>query len=124
MSKRRIAAVLGAAAIAGLLAVAPAGAAPKAPQSISVSASVAGQQCQGGDSVLVRLKADATSSIQPVAFRWDFTNNGSLDSPLRKAATITHSYPDEVTITARVVTVNAGREKAADTVRFGTLRCP
>jgi hypothetical protein len=124
MSKKRIAAVLAAAAIAGLLAVAPAGAAPEAPQSISVTASVAGQQCQGGDNVKVSLTADATSTVQPVGYRWDFTNNGSFDTPLIGSPTINHGYPDEVTRTARVVAFNAAGERATDTVTFSTLRCP
>jgi phosphodiesterase/alkaline phosphatase D-like protein len=122
--RKRIAAVLGAASVAGLLAVAPAaGAQPAAPASISVTASVASQQCQGGDNVLVTLSADATSSSQPVQFRWDFTNNGSFDTRASQNNTVTHVYPDEVNVTARVAAQNPDRERVADTVSFTTLRC-
>lgn len=122
--RKRIAAVLGAASVAALLAVAPvAGAQPAAPASISVTATVASQRCQGGDNVAVTFNADATSSSQPVQFRWDFTNNGSFDTRASQDTTVTHVYPDEINVTVRVGAQNADRERVADTVTFATLRC-
>jgi hypothetical protein len=118
---KRIGATLGAATVAGLIAVAPAAAAP---QAISVTASVSGQVCQGGDFAKVTLQATAQSEAQPVVFRWDFTNNGSFDTPATTRDTVIHGYPDEVNVTARVIAVNSAGERATDTVSFATLRCP
>jgi hypothetical protein len=120
--KKRMAATIGATVIAGLLA-APASAAPATPQVISVSAFVSSQDCLGGDFVMVTLSADVESSVQPVGFRWDLTNNGSFDTPLRGNPMVQQVYPDEINVTARVLAVNAARERATDTVSFATLRC-
>ena len=57
MLKKRMAAVLATASMAGLLGVGAAQAAPSAPQSLSVTAQVLDQQCQGGDFVNVTLSA-------------------------------------------------------------------
>lgn len=120
MLKKRIAAVLGAATMAGLLATGPVSATP---QALSVTASVTDQVCQGGDFVRVTLTAFAQSSSQPVRYRWDFTNNGSFDTGIRTNPTVSNLYPDEVTVTARVGAGNPEGDRAQDTVTFGTLRC-
>ena len=93
------------------------------PEALSITAVVADQQCQGGDNVRVTLSATGTSDSRPVKFRWDFTNDGSLDTPVLKSPKIVHTYPDEVTVTARLVARNAAGDMAEDTVTFVTLRC-
>ena len=47
---------------------------------IAVTAFVENQVCMGGDFVQVTFSATSRSTVQPVGFRWDFTNNGSFDT--------------------------------------------
>jgi PKD domain-containing protein len=131
MVKKRFAAVLATAAVAGMLGVGAAqtagasparSASPKVPQALSVTAQVIDQQCQGGDFVNVTLDATAQST-SPVRFAWDFTNNGSFDTGRLRNPMVTHLYPDEVNVTARVGAGNAEGNRVADTVSFSTLRC-
>ena len=123
MLKKRVAAVLAATAVAGLFAIGSAQAGPKTPQALSVTAAVVDQQCRGGDFVRVTLTATAASTSQPVRYRWDFTNNGSFDTPVLANPTVSRLYPDEVNVTARVGAGNAEGDRATDTVTFSTLRC-
>jgi uncharacterized protein (DUF58 family) len=123
MLKKRMAAVLAAVTVVGLLAVGSAQAAPKTPQSLSVTGFVVDQQCRGGDFVRVTLSATAQSSSQPVQYAWDFTNNGSFDTGVLTNPTVSRLYPDEVNVTARVGARNPEGNRAVDTVTFSTLRC-
>ena len=107
--------------VAGLGLMLSALAAPAA-QALTVNAFVVRQVCLNGDFVRVTLSA----TVQPAGaakYRWDFTNNGTFDTALRSSPTVTHTYPDERRITARVRAVNAQGMVAIDTVTFTTRRC-
>ena len=123
MLKKRVATVLATASFAGLLGVGAAQAAPSSPQSLSVTAVVVDQQCQGGDFVNVTLGATVQTSSQ-AAFKWDFTNNGTFDTRALSNPQVTHRYPDEVNVTARIGARNLEGNSAQDTISFSTLRCP
>ena len=88
----------------------------------TLTAVVQGQQCQGGDSVNVRLTATLNPPQQNVQFQWDFNNDGIFDTPLSPNPTVNHLYPDEVNVTA-VVRAVKGNRSATDAVTFSTLRC-
>ncbi len=88
----------------------------------TVTASVTNQQCQGGDNVIVTLTATVSPPQANVRYTWDFNNDGIFDTAPSTNPTVTTTYPDEVTRTARV-RVTKGRRSAEDTVTFGTLRC-
>ncbi len=90
---------------------------------LTVTAFVENQTCLGGDFVQVTLSASATSDFQPVGFRWDFTNNGSFDTPRSTEASVTQVYPDETNVTAKVGAVNKNSERASDLITFSTLEC-
>ena len=96
-------------------------AAPAA-QALTVTAFVVKQTCLNGDVVQVTLSA-TVSPAQPAKYRWDFTNNGTLDTALNSSPRVTHNYPDERRFTARVRAVNAKGVVANDTVTFTTRRC-
>ena len=89
---------------------------------VTLTAVVQDQQCQGGDFVNVTLSATLNPPQQNVQFQWDFNNDGIFDTPLSPNPTVTHLYPDEVNVTA-VVRVVKGRRSATDPVTFSTLRC-
>lgn len=93
-----------------------------APSAVTLTASVVDQQCQGGDFVNVTLTAMLSRNVQGVSYTWDFENDGVFDTAPSTNPTVSHSYPDEVSVTARV-RVTKGRRSAEDTVTFGTLRC-
>ena len=108
-------------AAAGFAVVLGIMAAPGA-QALTVNAFVVRQVCINGDVVAVTLSA----TVQPrvvVTYRWDFTNNGTLDTAASRNPTVTHRYPDERRITARVVATTANGVRAVDTVTFTTRRC-
>jgi uncharacterized protein (DUF58 family) len=91
-------------------------------QALTVNAFVVSQTCINGDVVAVKLSA----TVQPnvfVRYRWDFTNNGTLDTTASTNPTVTHRYPDETRITARVVAITPNGTRASDTVTFTTRRC-
>ena len=96
-------------------------AAPAA-NALTVTAFVVKQVCLNGDTVQVTLSA-TVSPAQPARYRWDFTNNGSFDTALNSNPKVTHNYPDERRITARVRMVNAQGMVRFDTVTFITRRC-
>ena len=96
-------------------------AAPAA-QALTVNAFVVKQTCLNGDFVQVTLSATVQPN-QPAKYRWDFTNNGTFDTTASSNPTVTHRYPDEKRITARVRAVNANGVAAIDTVTFTTKRC-
>jgi uncharacterized protein (DUF58 family) len=108
-------------AAAGFAVVLGIMAAPGA-QALTVNAFVVRQVCINGDVVAVTLSA----TVQPnvfVRYRWDFTNNGTLDTTASTSPTVTHRYPDERRITARVVAIRPNGVRASDTVTFTTRRC-
>jgi uncharacterized protein (DUF58 family) len=107
--------------VAGLGLMLSALAAPAA-QALTVTAFVVKQSCVNGDVVAVTLSATVQPNVQ-VKYRWDFTNNGTLDTIASTNPTVTHRYPDETRITARVVAIRLNGTKASDTVTFTTRRC-
>jgi hypothetical protein len=109
----------------GLLALAagPSSARTSTPSTLVLTASVANQQCQGGDFVRVTLTAIAESSSDVRGYRWDFRNDGRFDTPVLQNPTVTTRYPDEINVTARVIALNTEGDRASDTVSFATLRC-
>lgn len=88
----------------------------------TLTASVVDQVCQGGDFVNVTLTATLSPPKTGVTYMWDFNNDGVFDTAPSADPTVSHLYPDEVSVTARVQ-VTKGRRSAEDTVTFGTLRC-
>jgi plastocyanin len=94
----------------------------RAPTLTSVTAFVVKQTCLNGDFVQVTLSATVQPN-QPAKYRWDFTNNGTFDTALSSVPKVTHNYPDERRITARVRMVNAQGMVRFDTVTFTTKRC-
>jgi uncharacterized protein (DUF58 family) len=107
--------------VAGLSLMLSALAAPAA-QALTVTAFVVKQSCVNGDVVAVTLSATVQPNVQ-VKYRWDFTNNGTLDTIASTNPTVTHRYPDERRITARVVAIRPNGTRASDTVTFTTKRC-
>ena len=91
-------------------------------QALTVNAFVVRQVCINGDVVAVTLSATVQPNVA-VTYRWDFTNNGTLDTAASRNPTVTHRYPDERRITARVVATTANGVRAVDTVTFTTRRC-
>ncbi|MEP6937380.1 MAG: PKD domain-containing protein [Chthoniobacterales bacterium] len=67
-----------------------------------------------------------SATVQPnqaARYRWDFNNDGVFDTVASSNPTVTHRYPDEKRVTARVRAVNANGVRAFDTVTFTTIRC-
>ena len=106
---------------AGLSLMLYAMAAPGA-QALTVNAFVVRQVCINGDVVAVTLSATVQPNVV-VTYRWDFTNNGTLDTAASRNPTVTHRYLDERRITARVVARTPNGVTAVDTVTFTTRRC-
>ena len=94
----------------------------QAATTVTLTAMVQNQQCQGGNLVNVTLTATLNPPAQNVQFQWDFNNDGVFDTPLSPNPTVTNLYPDESTVTA-VVRVVKGRRSGTDPVTFNTLRC-
>jgi uncharacterized protein (DUF58 family) len=94
----------------------------QAAQALTVTAFVVKQSCVNGDVVAVTLSATVQPNVQ-VKYRWDFTNNGTLDTIASTNPTVTHRYSDETRITARVVAIRPNGTRASDTVTFTTKRC-
>jgi uncharacterized protein (DUF58 family) len=108
-------------AAAGFAVVLGVMAAPGA-QALTVNAFVVRQSCVNGDVVAVTLSATVQPNVL-VKYRWDFTNNGTLDTIASTNPTVTHRYPDERRITARVVAIRPNGVRVSDTVTFTTRRC-
>lgn len=118
---RKVAAAAVGLGLAGVVALP--GTATAGTQALQVQAVVADQQCVNGDTVQVTLSA-VTDSTSATKYRWDFTNNGSLDNRASADPTVVTTYPDEVNVTAKVVARNLEGDRDKDTVSFSTLRCP
>ena len=110
------------AAVLGLMMLGLAVVKGQAAPTVTLTAVVQNQQCQGGDFVNVTLTATLSRPAQNVRFQWDFNNDGVFDTPLSPNPTVNHLYPDEVNVTAVVRAVKNGRS-ATDSVAFSTLRC-
>ena len=110
------------AAVLGLMILGFAVPSGQSAPTVTLTAMVQDQQCQGGDFVNVTLTATLNPPAQRVRFQWDFNNDGIFDTPLSPNPTVTHLYPDETNVTA-VVKVVKGRHSATDSVTFSTLRC-
>jgi uncharacterized protein (DUF58 family) len=108
-------------AAAGFAVVLGIMAAPGA-QALTVNAFVVRQSCINGDVVAVTLSATVQPNVL-VRYRWDFSNNGTLDTTASTNPTVTHRYLDERRITARVVAIRPNGVRASDTVTFTTRRC-
>jgi hypothetical protein len=89
---------------------------------ITLTAVVQDQQCQGGNGVNVTLTAILDRHPHGVGYQWDFNNDGVFDTPLSPDPTVNNVYPDETNVTAVVLVVKGGRH-ATDSVTFTTLRC-
>ena len=113
---------LGGAALLGLVILCFAVPSGQTAPTVTLTAVVQDQQCQGGDFVNVTLSATINPPAQRVRFQWDFNNDGVFDTPLSPNPTVTHLYPDEVNVTA-VVGVKKNNNSARDSVTFSTLRC-
>ena len=114
-------ALTGAVLLGLLLIAAPAPTAQSAP-TVTLTATVQDQQCQGGDFVNVTLTATLQPPQRNVRYQWDFNNDGTFDTAPSPNPTVTHAYPDETNQTA-VVKVTKGTRSATDSVSFATLRC-
>ena len=113
---------LGGAALLGLMILGFAVPSGQNAPTVTLTAMVQDQQCQGGDFVNVTLTATLNPPAQRVQFQWDFNNDGIFDTPLSPNPTVNHLYPDEVNVTAVVRAVKRNRS-ATDSVTFSTLRC-
>ena len=113
---------LGGAALLGLMILGFAVRSGQSAPTVTLTAMVQDQQCQGGDFVNVTLTATLNPPAQRVQFQWDFNNDGIFDTPLSPNPTVNHLYPDEVNVTAVVRAVKRNRS-ATDSVTFSTLRC-
>jgi uncharacterized protein (DUF58 family) len=113
---------LGGAALLGLVVLSFAVPSGQTAPTVTLTAVVQNQQCQGGDFVNVTLSATLQPPQQNVRFQWDLNKDGIFDTPLSPNPTVTHLYPDETNVTA-VVKVVKGRRSATDPVTFSTLRC-
>jgi PKD repeat protein len=92
-------------------------------ESLTVTAFVENQTCMGGDFVKVDFTATATSSSNPVGFRWDFNNDGRFDTQLSTNPDASRIFPDETTVTVTVGALNREGNRARDSITFATLRC-
>jgi uncharacterized protein (DUF58 family) len=113
---------LAGAALLGLLILGVAVPSGQTATTVTLTAVVQSQQCQGGNLVNVTLTATLSRPAQNVQFQWDFNNDGVFDTPLSPNPTVSHLYPDETNVTA-VVRAVKGSRSAADPVTFNTLRC-
>lgn len=120
MKSKRVAASIGAVLIALVWAI-PIRAAEV--HSLTVTGFVESQVCLDADTVEVTLSATADSSSEPVGFRWDFTNDGDLDTELSEDPTVVTTYDDEQIVTVRVIARNMEGDRARDKANVRILRC-
>jgi len=118
--RRLVATIAGAALAASIAGALPATAAPRA---LQVTAIFLDSRCQGGDFAQVKLTAQTSGATGDVFYKWDWTNNGSFDTRQLASPTVTHLYPDETTVQARVGARDATGAIAQDSVQFTTPRC-
>jgi len=113
---------LGGAALLGLILLGVAVPSGQTAPTVTLTAVVQDQQCQGGDFVNVTLTATINPPQQNVRYQWDFNNDGIFDTQPSPNPTVNHLYPDEVNVTAVVRAMKNGRH-GRDAVSFSTLRC-
>jgi hypothetical protein len=113
---------LGGAALLGLMILGFAVPSGQSAPTVTLTAMVQSQQCQGGNNVNVTLTATLNPPAQRVQFQWDFNNDGVFDTPLSPNPTVSNLYPDETNVTA-VVRAVKGSHSATDAVTFTTRRC-
>ena len=113
---------LAGAAILGLMIVGFAVPSAQTATTVTLTAFVQDQQCQGGDFVNVTLSATLSRPQRNVMYTWDFNNDGVFDTAPSSNPTVSHLYPDETNQTA-VVKVTKGTRTATDSVTFSSLRC-
>src|ERR1044071_4672662 len=82
---------------------------------VTLTAVVVDQQCQGGDFVNVTLSATLNPPRTGVSYVWDFNNDGIFDTAPSTNPTVMHLYPDETNQTA-TVKVTKGTRSATDSV--------
>jgi hypothetical protein len=119
--RKLLSTLIGAALAAGLLSASPAAASTDAFQ---VKAVFVSATCQGGDFANVKLTALQRGGTGTINYRWDFTNNGSFDTPPSTDPATSHLYGDELTFTARVGAKDGSGATAFSTITFSTPRCP
>jgi PKD repeat protein len=90
---------------------------------LTVTTMVENQVCLSKDFVQVTLSAMATSDTQPVGFRWDFNNDGRIDTQHTTDPSGVHIYADESVVTSKVQAVNKAGQRAQDSISFSTLKC-
>ena len=109
--------------VAGLALMLSALAAPRAEaQTVTVTAFVVKQVCANSDFARVTLSAKITPS-QPAKYHWDFTNNGTFDTPFSSIPTVNHLYREDRRFTARVQAITARGVVRSDTVTFLVKSC-
>jgi len=113
--------VFGIAILGVLMMAVPVRTALTAP-TVTLTASVQDQSCQGGDFVNVTLTATLNPPQRNVRYTWDFNNDGIFDTAPSTNPTVSHLYPDEANATA-TVKVTKGTRSATDSVSFATLDC-
>ena len=113
---------VGGAALLGLMILGVAVPSGHTAPTVTLTAMVQDQQCQGGDNVNVTLTATLNPPQQNVQFRWDFNSDGIWDTQPSPNPTVSNLYPDEVNVTA-TVGVKKNNNQARDSVTFSTLRC-
>ncbi len=113
---------LGGAALLGLMILGFAVPSGQTATTVTLTAVVQDQQCQGGNLVNVTLTATLNPPAQNVQFQWDFNNDGIFDTPLSPNPTVSNLYPDEANVTAVVKAVKGSRS-ATDSVTFRTVFC-
>ena len=118
--RKLFAAVIGSALAMSIAGAAPAGASTDAFQ---VKAVFVSATCQGGDFANVKLTALQRGGTGTINYRWDFTNNGSFDTPPSTDPATSHLYGDELTATARVGARDGSGATAFSTITFSTPRC-
>ena len=118
--KKLLAGLVGAGLAASIAGATPAMAAP---QALQVTAVFVSATCQGGDFANVKLTAQVSGATGSVAYKWDWTNNGSFDTGALSDPAVQHRYGDELTVTARVGARDSSGATAMDTIQFSTPRC-
>jgi hypothetical protein len=113
---------LGGAALLGLMILGFALPTGQSATTVTLTASVEGQECQGY-AAIVSLTATLNPPAQNVQFQWDFDNDGIFDTPLSPDPRVQHLYAGGgQRETAAVKAVKGGRSATAS-VTFRTVRC-
>ena len=112
---------LGGVALLGLMILGFAVPSGQTAPTVTLTALVQNQQCQGGDFVNVTLTATLNPPAPNVRFQWDFNNDGIFDTALSSNPTVSNLYPDEVNVTAVVRAMKNNGTGGRDSVTFSTV---